>query len=128
MIAPERPGQHRDIAGSEAPQARKQPRPGIISIEPSQPADFVDAVDAGGATVEPVSDRTAGLVWLSEKRAPELAAILKEAGKVLVEELIVFTHHPQLADLQSYGRELWDPLLDTESVRAKCSKSTRSTP
>lgn len=82
MIAPERPGQHRDIAGSEAPQARKQPRPGIISIEPSQPADFVDAVVSGGATVEPVSDRTAGLVWLSEKRAPELAAILNQYPQI----------------------------------------------
>lgn len=86
MIAPERPGQHRDIAGSEAAPARTQPRAGIISIEPSQPADFVNAVVAGGAVVEPVSDRTAGLVWLSEKRAPELAELL--------------TRHPQIEWVQ----------------------------
>ena len=76
MIAPERPGQHRDVAGSEAAAARRQPSPGIVSIAPSQPHEFVEAVIAGGAVVEPISDRTTGLVWLSEKRAPELSEIL----------------------------------------------------
>lgn len=76
MIAPERPGQHRDVAGSEAGAARRQPSPGIVSIAPSQPHEFVEAVAAGGAVVEPISDRTTGLVWLSEKRAPELSEIL----------------------------------------------------
>ena len=76
MIAPERPGQHRDVAGSEAAAARRQPSPGIVSIAPSQPHEFVEAVIAGGAVVEPISDRTTGLVWLSEKRASELSEIL----------------------------------------------------
>lgn len=82
MIAPERPGQHRDVAGSEATTARRQPSPGIVSIAPSQPHEFVEAVVAGGAIVEPVSERTTGLVWLSEKRAPELSAILAEHPQI----------------------------------------------
>lgn len=82
MIAPERPGQHRDVAGSEATTARRQPSPGIVSIAPSQPHEFVEAVVAGGAIVEPVSERTSGLVWLSEKRAPELSAILAEHPQI----------------------------------------------
>ena len=82
MIAPERPGQHRDIAGSEASAAMRQPGPGVVSIAPSQPPEFVDAVVAGGAIVEPVSEKTTGLVWLSEKRAPELSAILAEHPQI----------------------------------------------
>jgi phosphoglycerate dehydrogenase-like enzyme len=38
---------------------------------------FVDAVTAGGGTVAPLSADTRGLVWLSEKRADELADILR---------------------------------------------------
>jgi phosphoglycerate dehydrogenase-like enzyme len=41
-----------------------------------QSPQFVDAVREGGGTVEPLSDSTRGLVWLSEKRADELIAIL----------------------------------------------------
>jgi phosphoglycerate dehydrogenase-like enzyme len=38
---------------------------------------FVAAVAAGGGTVAPLSSDTRGLVWLSEKRADELAEILR---------------------------------------------------
>jgi phosphoglycerate dehydrogenase-like enzyme len=54
----------------------------VVSIAPSQPPEFVDAVVAGGAIVEPVSEKTTGLVWLSEKRAPELSAILAEHPQI----------------------------------------------
>jgi len=39
---------------------------------------FVDAVRAAGGTVAPLSPETRGLIWLSEKRAPELATVLAE--------------------------------------------------
>jgi len=78
VIAPDRPGQHRDIMGSEAAPAPRQPRAGVVSVAPSQPREFVDAVESGGAVVEPLSENTRGLVWLSEKRAPELAALLAQ--------------------------------------------------
>lgn len=58
-------GGHRDIAS------------GPIAVEPMQSQMFVDAVVAGGGDVQPLSEQTKGLVWLSEKRADELAEILQ---------------------------------------------------
>lgn len=45
-------------------------------MEPEQLPLFVDAAESAGATVEPLSPTTRGLIWLSEKRSDELAAIL----------------------------------------------------
>ena len=75
-IAPDRPSQHRDLPGSSVAGPHSVPEPGPIAVEPMQNPQFVAAVRAGGGTVEPLSDSTRGLVWLSEKRADELIAIL----------------------------------------------------
>jgi phosphoglycerate dehydrogenase-like enzyme len=82
VIAPERPGQHRDLPGTDSATSQRQPRAGVVSIEPSQPQEFVDAVVAGGAVVAPLSGETTGLVWLSEKRAPELSALLESHPQI----------------------------------------------
>lgn len=76
MITPDRPHQHKDLPGSEASSARIVPAPGPIAVEPMQTDLFVDAVRDAGGTVAPLSPETRGLVWLSEKRAPELAEVL----------------------------------------------------
>lgn len=76
--APNRPHQHQDLPGSSSVGQTRTPKPGTIAVEPSQNAAFVDAVIAGGGTVAPLSSETRGLVWLSEKRADELAEILRE--------------------------------------------------
>ncbi len=75
-IAPDRSTQHRDLPGSSSATPQRVPAPGAIAVEPMQNPQFVAAVRAGGGTVEPLSDSTRGLVWLSEKRADELIAIL----------------------------------------------------
>ena len=51
---------------------------GPIAVEPMQTELFVDAVRAVGGTVEPLGPTTRGLIWLSEKRASELATVLAE--------------------------------------------------
>ena len=76
-IAPDRPSQHRDLPGSSPAVPHRVPTPGQIAVEPMQSPMFVAAVEAGGGTVAPLSKDTRGLVWLSEKRADELIAILK---------------------------------------------------
>ena len=58
-------GGHRDVSS------------GPIAVEPMQSQLFVDAVIAGGGDVQPLGERTRGLIWLSEKRADELTAILQ---------------------------------------------------
>ena len=78
MIAPDRPGQHRDLPGSEVTVGRRVPGAGPIAVEPMQSELFVDAVRAAGGTVAPLGPETRGLIWLSEKRAPELATVLAE--------------------------------------------------
>ncbi len=77
MITPDRPRQHKDLPGSEASSARIIPAAGEIAVEPMQTDLFVDAVREAGGIVAPLSSQTRGLVWLSEKRAPELAEVLK---------------------------------------------------
>ena len=76
MIAPDRPDQHSDLAGSEAAAARIVPTPGQIAVEPMQTDLFVDAVRDAGGEVGPLGPDTRGLVWLSEKRADELTEVL----------------------------------------------------
>lgn len=76
MIAPDRPNQHRDLPGSEAGIARVVPAAGPIAIEPFHNDLFVDAVVQSGGVVAPLSADTRGLIWLSEKDAGDLGAIL----------------------------------------------------
>ncbi|MEY4396781.1 MAG: hypothetical protein RLZZ40_537 [Actinomycetota bacterium] len=75
-VAPNRPGQHNDLPGSSPSEPRLRPAPGPVAVEPEQLPLFVDAARSAGAIVEPLSERTRGLIWLSEKRSDELAAIL----------------------------------------------------
>lgn len=82
MTTPDRPTQHRDLAGSEAASQRITPRPGLIAVEPTQSELFVEAVHAAGGVVAPLGPETRGLVWLSEKRADELATVLSEHPEI----------------------------------------------
>jgi len=68
--------QHRD---SPPPQVEHRDlTPGGISLAPSSPTMFLDAIEAGGGTVVPLGKDTRGLVWMSEKNADDLGDILKE--------------------------------------------------
>ena len=69
-------GQHRDLAADNRVQPTHRPTPGPIAVLPSADPVFVHAVLAGGGTVEPLSDATTGVVWLSEKRSDALEAVL----------------------------------------------------
>jgi phosphoglycerate dehydrogenase-like enzyme len=71
-------GQHRDLV-AVTPISREgasRPTPGPIAVLPDPTPMFVDAVTSGGGTVEELSHDTRGLVWLSERRALDLAEIL----------------------------------------------------
>ena len=70
-------GQHRDVAADHRTQPLHRPIPGPIAVLPEPREMFVAAVLAGGGTVEPLSVATTGIVWLSEKRADELAVTLE---------------------------------------------------
>ncbi len=70
-------GQHRDLAAEHRVQPVHRPTAGPIAVLPEQREMFVDAVLAGGGTVEPLSAATRGIVWLSETRADELAVVLE---------------------------------------------------
>jgi phosphoglycerate dehydrogenase-like enzyme len=70
--------QHRDLGEEylgELPAERK-PTSGSIAVLPDATPIFVDAVVAGGGSVHPLDADTRGVVWLSEKRADELAEVL----------------------------------------------------
>ncbi len=69
-------GQHRDLAADHRIQPVNRPTAGPIAVLPRPNPVFVDAVLAGGGTVQPLSDATTGVVWLSEKQSDDLAAIL----------------------------------------------------
>lgn len=69
-------GQHKDLAAEHRVQPSHRPAAGPIAVLPNPKPMFVDAVLAGGGTVEPLSDRTRGVVWLSEKHSDELAVVL----------------------------------------------------
>ena len=70
-------GQHRDRAADYRFQPVNRPEPGPIAVLPRETAMFVDAVLAGGGKIEPLSDATRGVVWLSEKHSDELATVLE---------------------------------------------------
>jgi phosphoglycerate dehydrogenase-like enzyme len=71
-------GQHHDLGEvyKEELPADRRPTPGVIAVLPRPTPIFVDAVVAGGGSVQPLSPDTRGVVWLSEKRADELAEVL----------------------------------------------------
>lgn len=70
-------GQHRDLAAEHRTEPAERPQPGPIAVLPRPNPVFVDAVLAGGGDVQPLSDDTRGVVWLSEKQSDELAEVLE---------------------------------------------------
>lgn len=70
-------GQHRDLAADNRIQPKNRPTAGPIAVLPHPAPVFVEAVLAGGGTVQPLSDATTGIVWLSEKHSDGLAAVLE---------------------------------------------------
>lgn len=74
---PREPGEHRDpVAGHAEPIRGERPRGGPIAILPHDHDPYADAVRAGGGSVEPLSDRTTGVVWL-DSDAPALGEVLE---------------------------------------------------
>ncbi|MBW8873143.1 MAG: NAD-binding protein, partial [Leifsonia sp.] len=70
---------HRAVLAVEATQlsAEERPEPGPIAVLPEPEKQFVDAVEAAGGTVEPLSERTRGVVWLSNKDAAAFPPVLE---------------------------------------------------
>lgn len=76
--------QHRTVLGSpvaELPKERR-PRPGPIAVLPEPTEFFVTAIEQAGGTVEPLSENTRGVVWLSYDRAGEISGFLDEHPNV----------------------------------------------
>ncbi|MDN4615265.1 D-isomer specific 2-hydroxyacid dehydrogenase family protein [Leifsonia sp. F6_8S_P_1B] len=76
----DRAAQHRAVLAVEAEAllADRRPEPGPIAVLPNAEDRFVEAVEAAGGTVEPLSDRTRGVVWLSYREAKDFPEILRE--------------------------------------------------
>ena len=53
-----------------------EPTPGPIAVLPRENAVFAEAVRAGGGVVEPLSERTRGIVWLSYGDAEQITSTL----------------------------------------------------
>ena len=71
-------GQHKDLAADHRTQPVTRPSAGPVAVLPQANPIFVDAVLAGGGTVEPLSAATTGVVWLSLTDSAALAAVLDE--------------------------------------------------
>jgi phosphoglycerate dehydrogenase-like enzyme len=71
--------QHRAVLAPGGPPLAPEdrPEPGPIAVLPTAEPSFVAAVEAAGGTVEPLSDRTRGVVWLSNKDAASFPPILE---------------------------------------------------
>jgi phosphoglycerate dehydrogenase-like enzyme len=74
--------QHREDRYGSVVGGHRELQPGPIAVEPTQSAQFVEAVVAGGADVRALGPSTKGLVWLSERRADELAEILERYPQI----------------------------------------------
>ncbi|MEO6942750.1 MAG: D-isomer specific 2-hydroxyacid dehydrogenase family protein [Terrimesophilobacter sp.] len=61
----------------EVPEERR-PRPGPIAVLPEPTDFFVEAIESAGGTVEPLSQDTRGIVWLSYARSREFSGILDQ--------------------------------------------------
>lgn len=68
--------QHRDPVSGHGVVPARRPEPGPITVLPQTSPLFADAVRAGGAEIAELSNGTRALMWMSEKRAEELAEIL----------------------------------------------------
>ena len=68
--------QHRDPASGHGVVLARRPEPGPIAVLPQTSTLFTDAVRAAGAEVAELGADTRAVIWLSERRADELASIL----------------------------------------------------
>lgn len=70
---------HRAVMADEvtALPPERRPEPGPIAVLPEPEQQFVDAVEAAGGTVEPLSERTRAVVWLSNKDAAAFPPVLE---------------------------------------------------
>ena len=84
MIAPDRPGQHRDNFGSEPSVDARKVNPGPISLTPGDNETFANAISLAGGTIAPLSTETKGLIWLSQKHSKELARTSPVKTKVVL--------------------------------------------
>ena len=69
-------GQHSEDRYGSTVGGHRAVTAGPIAVEPRANPVFVDAVVAGGGDIQPLSQATRGLVWLSEKMADQLQEIL----------------------------------------------------
>jgi phosphoglycerate dehydrogenase-like enzyme len=69
--------QHRDPVSGHGRVPDRRPEPGELAVAPMDSPFFSEAVTEGGGVLGSVGEKTRGLVWLSEKRADELAEILQ---------------------------------------------------
>ncbi len=76
--------QHRIVLASSAEELppERRPRPGPIAVLPEPSEFFVSAIEAAGGSVQPLSEATRGIVWLSQDRAAEFAGILDQYPNV----------------------------------------------
>ena len=70
-------GTNADVVSDE-----QRPTPGPIAVLPESKQLFVDAIEAGGGTVGPLSDDTRGVVWLTASLPDELQGILEAHPKI----------------------------------------------
>lgn len=75
---------HIDPLGSDADviDGDRRPTPGPIAVLPESEQAFVDAIEAGGGTVGPLSDETRGVVWLTASLPDELQAVLESHPEI----------------------------------------------
>ena len=62
-----------DVVGAD-----RRPTAGPIAVLPESQQLFVDAIEAGGGTVAPLSDETRGVVWLTASLPDQLQRVLDE--------------------------------------------------
>ena len=72
--------QHQDWTGD--PLDHPPLEGGPVSLEPFSSELFVDAVRAGGGTLQPLSESTRGLIWLSPSGAEQLQNILDQHPQI----------------------------------------------
>lgn len=72
------PAQHRAVLATDAEPLSegRRPQSGPIAVLPHAEPSFVAAVEAAGGTVEPLSERTRGVVWLSYREASSFPPVL----------------------------------------------------
>jgi phosphoglycerate dehydrogenase-like enzyme len=66
------------LSDADVVSADRRPTAGPIAVLPESQQLFVDAIQAGGGTVAPLSDETRGVVWLTASLPDQLQRVLDE--------------------------------------------------